>query len=94
VRDLGAHDAMILRNHGLLACGESVAEAFDVMYYLERACQAQVAAMSGGAALAVPKPAIARKVARQFARAGRTAPGNAWAALLRMLERADPSYRS
>jgi ribulose-5-phosphate 4-epimerase/fuculose-1-phosphate aldolase len=94
VRDLGAHDAMILRNHGLLACGANVAEAFDLMYYLERACQAQVAAMSGGAALAVPKPAVARKVARQFARPGRTAPGNAWAALLRMLDRTDPSYRS
>src|SRR5512139_1596763 len=66
VRDLGSHDAMILRNHGLLACGARVAEAFDLMYYLERACQAQVAAMSGGAALAVPRPAVARKVARQF----------------------------
>jgi len=94
VRDLGGHDAMILRNHGLLTCGAGIAEAFDLMYYLERACQAQVAAMAGGAALATPKPAVARKVARQFARPGRTAPDNAWAALLRLLDRNDPTYKA
>jgi ribulose-5-phosphate 4-epimerase/fuculose-1-phosphate aldolase len=94
VRDLGPRNAMILRNHGLLTCGASVADAFDLMYYLERACQAQVAAMAGGAALVVPEPAVARKVARQFGRPGRTAPGNAWDALLRLLDRLDPSYRS
>jgi ribulose-5-phosphate 4-epimerase/fuculose-1-phosphate aldolase len=85
---------MILRNHGLLTCGAGIAEAFDLMYYLERACQAQVAAMAGGAPLATPKPAIARKVARQFARPGRTAPDNAWAALLRLLDRNDPTYKA
>jgi len=94
VRDLGQRNVMILRNHGLLACGATVAEAFDRIYYLERACQAQIGAMAGGAALSMPKPAIARKVARQFARPGRTAPGNAWTALLRLLDRIDPSYKS
>jgi ribulose-5-phosphate 4-epimerase/fuculose-1-phosphate aldolase len=44
VKDLGDHNAMILENHGLLTCGRTVAEAFGTMYYLERACQAQVAA--------------------------------------------------
>ncbi len=48
VADLGPHNAMILRNHGLLACGASVPDAFDAMFYLERACQAQVAALAGG----------------------------------------------
>jgi len=94
VRDLGRRNVMILRNHGLLACGASVAEAFDLMYYLERACQAQIGAMAGGAALSIPKRAVARKVARQFARPGRTAPGNAWTALLRLLDRIDPAYKS
>ena len=93
VRDLGAHDAMILRNHGLLACGPTVHDAFDLMMHLERACQAQVAAMAGGAELNLPPPAVARKVAAQFARPGRRAPANAWAALLRMLDRIDPGYR-
>jgi len=94
VRDLGQRNVMILRNHGLLACGATVAEAFDLIYYLERACQAQIGAMAGGVALSIPKPAVARKVARQFARPGRTAPGSAWTALLRLLDRIDPSYKS
>jgi ribulose-5-phosphate 4-epimerase/fuculose-1-phosphate aldolase len=94
VRDLGRHDAMILRNHGLLTCGSDIADAFDLMYYLERACQAQVTAMAGGAALAVPQPAIAQKVARQFMRPGRTAPVKAWAALLRLLDKIDPAYKA
>ncbi|MEO8675537.1 MAG: class II aldolase/adducin family protein [Casimicrobiaceae bacterium] len=94
VRDLGPHKAMILRNHGLLACGATVAEAFDRIYYLERACQAQVGALAGGVRLSIPKAAVARKVARQFARPGRTAPGNAWSALLRLVDRLDPSYKT
>jgi len=94
VRDLGTHDAMILRNHGLLTCGATVRNAFDLMYYLERACQAQVGAMGAGAELVVPPAAVADKVARQFARPGRTAPDTQWAALLRMLDRTDPSYRT
>ena len=94
VRDLGEKPAMILRNHGLLTCGANAADAFDLMYYLERACQAQIGAMAGGAALSIPKRAVARKVARQFARPGRVGTGNAWAALLRLLDRTDPSYKS
>jgi len=94
IRDLGTNNAMILRNHGLLICGATVAQAFDGMYYLERACRAQVAAMAGGAELNIPPASVAAKVARQFKRSDRTAPENAWAALLRMLDRADPSFRS
>lgn len=94
VADLGNRNTMILRNHGLLTCGPTVHDAFDRMIYLERACQAQVAAMAGGAELVVPTPEVAAKVARQFARAGRVAPTHAWTALLRMLDRADPTYRN
>jgi len=93
VRDLGKHNAMILRNHGLLACGATVHDAFDVMMHLERACQAQVAAQSGGTGLIEPSRDVARKVAAQFARPGRQAPANAWAALRRMLDRKDPAYK-
>jgi ribulose-5-phosphate 4-epimerase/fuculose-1-phosphate aldolase len=94
IRDLGANNAMVLRNHGLLTCGASVQVAFDLMYYLERACQAQVGAMGAGAELVIAPPAVAQKVAAQFARPGRTAPDTQWAALLRMLDRADPSFRA
>ena len=67
--------------------------AFDLMMHLERACQAQVAALAGGAQLVTPSHQVAQKVAAQFARPGRQAPANAWAALMRMLDREDPTYR-
>ncbi len=92
-RDLGAHKVMILRNHGLLACGESVAEAFDLMYYLERACQSQINAMAGGAKLRMPPPAVAGKVAGQFRKLPYKAKKTEWKALLRMLDKTDPSYK-
>ena len=92
-RDLGGHKVMILRIHGLLACGESVAEAFDLMYYLERACQSQISAMSGGAKLRMPPAAVADKVAGQFKRLPYKAKKTEWKALLRMLDKTEPSYR-
>lgn len=66
VADLGERRAMILRNHGLLVAGRSIPEAFNLIYYLERACQAQVAAMSGGAELVFPPEEVRRKTAAQF----------------------------
>ncbi len=92
-RDLGSHKVMILRNHGLLACGESVAEAFDLMYYLERACQSQVNAMAGGARLSVPPAAVAEKTAAQFSKLPYKAQKTEWKAHLRMLDKTDPTYK-
>lgn len=68
VADLGTHHAMILRNHGLLATGRTVAEAFVNIYYLERACQAQIKALAGGATLTIPSPQVCEKTALQFER--------------------------
>lgn len=65
VADLGNNQAMILRNHGLLAVGGSIAEAFNQIYFLERSCQAQVAALAGGRQLRYPAPAVCELVARQ-----------------------------
>lgn len=93
VRDLGAHNAMILRNHGLLTCGTGVAQAFDLMYYLERACQIQVQALAGGSPVRIPAPEVAAKVAHQFANLGYKARMPDWAALRRMLDRTQPDYR-
>jgi ribulose-5-phosphate 4-epimerase/fuculose-1-phosphate aldolase len=94
VRDLGPHSAMLLRNHGLLTCGASVAEAFHVMYYLEQACRAQVAAASMGELRLVPPP-VAEHAARQFLPPGSAGKGRTmWRALLRKLDRLDPSYRN
>ena len=70
VADLGSHKAMILRNHGLLAGGPSVAHAFHEIYFLERACQAQIQAMSAGVALNYPSEEVCRHTAEQFGRDG------------------------
>ncbi|WP_144108970.1 class II aldolase/adducin family protein [Paraburkholderia sp. BCC1886] len=66
IADLGQHNAMILRNHGLLAGGRTIAEAFVNIHYLERACQSQIKAMSGGAKLTFPSPETCEYTAKQF----------------------------
>lgn len=86
VADLGKHKAMILRNHGLLAAGTTIQEAFVNIYYLERACQAQIKATSGGAELVHPSPEVCERTARQFERP--TAPQycqRVWNAAIRLL---------
>lgn len=94
VRDLGPHKAMILRNHGLLTAGTTIREAFELMYYLERACEAQIKAMAGGLDQLIEcDDATAESVARVLDRPGRTATETDWPALCRLLDRIDPSYR-
>jgi ribulose-5-phosphate 4-epimerase/fuculose-1-phosphate aldolase len=93
VRDLGPHYAMILRNHGLLAAGRTVREAFEMIYYLERACEAQIRAQSGGAELIECSDEIADKVARVLDAPNRSARDTDWPALLRLVDRSDPSYK-
>lgn len=95
VRDMGTNAAMILRNHGLLTVGGSVQEAFRLMYYFERACRVQLAAMQTGARLRLPPAAVAARTSEQLQ--GFMRMPNAfleWPALLRMLDRVDPSYRT
>ena len=95
-KDLGkTSKAMILRNHGLLTLGVSVREAFELMYYLDCACQIQVDAMSGGMAnvLEMTKEA-GDSAARQFERPGRPSTQKDWPALLRLLERKGINYTS
>jgi ribulose-5-phosphate 4-epimerase/fuculose-1-phosphate aldolase len=94
-RDLGkASKAMILRNHGLLALGETVREAFEVMYYLDCACQIQIDAMAGGMDnVLVMSERAARTADEQFHRSERPSGYKDWPALLRMLERRGIDYR-
>lgn len=68
VADLGTHNAMILRNHGLLAAGSGVAQAFHEIHFLERACQVQVQALSGNSKLVYPSEEVCRLTAQQFNR--------------------------
>jgi ribulose-5-phosphate 4-epimerase/fuculose-1-phosphate aldolase len=95
VSDLGPHPAMILRNHGLLVVGRTVPEAFSIMHHLEKACQAQLVAMGTGAKLTTPPESVCRKTAAQgFGSAGAPFGAVEWPAMLRRLERLDPSYRN
>jgi ribulose-5-phosphate 4-epimerase/fuculose-1-phosphate aldolase len=96
VRDLGDNSFLILRNHGLLTVGETVAEAFVAMYYLEACCAIQVRAQSGGGELIpVPKEVLDAGYARAASSQRRQGGAGAlvWPGLLRRLERKDPSYR-
>jgi len=93
-RDLGALNVMVLRNHGLLTVGPSIPETFNRMYGLERACQAQLAAMACNTALNVLPPSIVERSAAMYA-PGAVRPYGLleWPALLRALDRKDASYR-
>ena len=95
VRDLGHKRFLMLRNHGLLTVGRSVAEAFVAMYFFETACMMQVRAMAGGQPLRRIDDAIVSNADRQWDAVTRGAGGGlAWPALLRRLDARDPSYRS
>ncbi|WP_407704161.1 class II aldolase/adducin family protein [Xylophilus rhododendri] len=89
VRDLGAsHRAMILRNHGLLVGGRTVPEAFDHIYFLERACEAQLAAQSGGMEqIVMPPMAVREHTAGQYRHEEIPAwVDMAWVAALRLID--------
>jgi ribulose-5-phosphate 4-epimerase/fuculose-1-phosphate aldolase len=95
VADLGPHKAMILRNHGLLMAGTSIPEAFHMTYMLERACQAQVAALSGGMELVFPPEEVCRHTAEQFRQQEHDEHyAMVWDAALRLIENDQPDYRS
>ena len=96
VGDLGDKTSLILRNHGLLTVGETVAEAFVAMYYLETSCAIQVRAQAGGGELIpVPKEIIDTAYTQLMAAARpRGSRGMlVWPGLLRRLDRVDSSYR-
>lgn len=94
VANLGANRMMFLRNHGTVTHGRSIAEAYTLMHNLERTCEIQVMAQSGGAPLAMPSPEVVASTAaigqgvgdRHFGDVG-------FEAMLRKIDRDDPSYR-
>jgi len=102
VHDLGDKPVLMLRNHGLLTVGETVSQAFLRMYYLEKACDIQIAAQACGT-LILPPADVCEYTERQFNDPGRPleegelvdldAMQLAWAALLRLLDRVSPGFR-
>ena len=94
VRDLEDHEGMILRNHGLLTVGSSIAEAFNSMFRLERACQVQVAALSCNVKLKLPPEDVVNESWRLYQPGVRRRFGVLeWPALLKKLDKIDRSYR-
>jgi ribulose-5-phosphate 4-epimerase/fuculose-1-phosphate aldolase len=99
VADLDDRNHLILRNHGLLTVGESVAEAFVNMYYLEMSCAIQVRAQAGGGELIPVSKTIIDTAERQLMQAARAGSRDGrgalvWPGLLRRLHRIDPAYRT
>ncbi|MPZ14986.1 MAG: hypothetical protein GEU73_11285 [Chloroflexi bacterium] len=86
--DMADKSVMLMRNHGLLTTGQTVAEAFVAAFYLEKACQFQLLAQMSGQRLIFPSEELQTG-------AGRLVGGDevAWPALVRKLDRQDPSYR-
>jgi ribulose-5-phosphate 4-epimerase/fuculose-1-phosphate aldolase len=94
VRDLGDKRFLMLRNHGLLTVGRSVAEAFVAMYFFETTCMIQVRALGGGQRVRRIGSAIVDGAQASWDQVTRGAGGGlAWPALLRKLDRIDRSYR-
>ena len=94
VADLGDKGAMLLRNHGTLTVGETVGEAFVKLYFLERACQAQILALSAGDGNLNNPPQGSPEVTAQQGKIGlkMAAGALAWPALLRKAHRLDPGF--
>jgi ribulose-5-phosphate 4-epimerase/fuculose-1-phosphate aldolase len=99
--NLGQKNLLVLKTHGLLACGETVAQAFVRLFRLERACQVQLAAQATGAKLAMPPRAVCElsaKLSDDFLVAEGDKgysknPNPEFAAMMRLMDRKDPSYR-
>ena len=95
VRDLGQGEALILRNHGVLTVGRTVGEAFNWMHRLELACRSQLAAMACQTPLVPVDDATLEATWSNYQPGTRRPYGlMEWPALLRMLDRMDPSYRT
>ena len=92
LRSLGDKRVALLRNHGALVCGRSIAEAFVLHHFLEMACKGQIAALAGGARVTLIPDEICEHGARQFEDADPVSKD--WDACLRLAERLDPSFRS
>lgn len=95
--DLGDNSFLMLSNHGLLTCASSIADAFLMMFTFQRACEIQVLAQNGGAELIPIGEQILAGAKAMIAGVTKSAQGMggalAWPALLRKLDKQDPSYK-
>ena len=92
-KSLGRNKVMILRNHGLLTCGNTIAEAFMLMYYLDRACKNQIDTMSTGMKIIVPSDNIMEFAAGQYDDPRFKLGKHEWPALIRLLDDKKSIYK-
>src|SRR5690606_7944762 len=92
VRDIGDKPAVILRNHGLLAWGPSVPEAFLMLWTLQRACDVQIAASAAGAIHPI-RPEVFPQAVRESGPGEKRTCEDVFAAMVRLVDARDPSYR-
>ena len=92
--DLGDSAVMLLRNHGSLAVGETMAQAFTRAYYLQRACEIQIAASSLGTDLIQQPSSVSQLVRAQSSSNFNDADQMVWDGMIRRLDRTDPSFRN
>ena len=93
--DLGQANFLMLRNHGLLTCGKTIADAFLAMYTFEAACKIQIDAQAGGGELTQVHPQILTGVAQAMkVQTGGLGGAFVWPSLIRKLDRTDASYRN
>lgn len=93
--DLGRKKMLILENHGLLTCGRTVADAFLAMFTLQRACEIQIMAQAGSGDLIGISDAILRGIGAQAKQSlGDSGANRVWPAIIRKMDRLDPSFRN
>ncbi len=100
--DLGNNMVLVLRNHGTLVVGSTVAEAFSSMWHLEKACQAQLDALASGQELNLPPPGVAEQVSRlgfnpstdlhEYPASRSPLGWKEWPAMRRLVDRVSPGY--
>ena len=93
VADLGDKEVMILYNHGLLVTGSTIGKAFHSMFHLQKACEAQLMAMGTGRELVMPPEPVSVRTREQVSGPASSLTRAEWPALLRMIDRIDPSYK-
>jgi ribulose-5-phosphate 4-epimerase/fuculose-1-phosphate aldolase len=92
--DLGDNKAMLLNNHGTLTCGATIPEAYLYMHFLEQACRVQCAGLINAPKLILPDHPICERAARDVRNFEPDFGVRDWTALLRKLDRSDPSYKT
>ena len=92
VRDLGENKVLILRNHGLLTAGVNCAEAFNLMYHLEKSCETQMLVLASNQPYSMAPSEVCEKGAAQFYRGNRALGQRDWPALMSLVEAKYPDY--